>query len=392
MKKPTYTPWPSFDQEMITAVTKTLKTGAVNQWTGKHVYAFEEEYAKALGVKHAIAMTNGSVTMDVALRVLGVVPGDEVIVTCRSFVVSASCVGLTGAVPVFADVDPITGNITAETIAKVITKKTKGVIVVHLGGWPCDMDEIVKLCRSKKIFLFEDCAQAHGATYKGKPIGSFGDFSSFSFCQDKIFTTGGEGGLLATNKTKLWKKAWSLKDHGRDLDIVRSRKTGTGFVWMVNSFGTNYRMTEMQAAIGRIFLKRLDAMIAMRRQHASMLDDAFEKIDGLVVTRPPADIEPAYYKYYIQVDSKQLKKGLSRDIILQKLSKAGIPCGIGACPELYKEKAFKKQRKQLGLAPQKRLVNARRLGERSMMFQVHPTLSRQWIKYVIDVMQNIVSS
>ena len=344
-----------------------------------------------MGVKHAIAMTNGSVTMDVALKLLGVGLGDEVVVTCRSFVASASCAALAGALPVFADVDPLTGNITAETIKAVLTKKTKAVIAVHLAGWPCDMDAIVELCRSKKIFLIEDCAQAHGAEYKGKQVGTFGHFGSFSFCQEKIFTTGGEGGLLVTNNTQYWKKAWSLKDHGRDYDVVFNRKSGTGFKWMVNSFGTNYRMNEIQAAIGRIFLKRLDDMVSRRRKYAAMLDDAFEKMEGLVVTRPPEGIKPAYYKYYAQVDPKKLNKGLTRDIILKKLAALGVPCGCGACPELYREKAFRQQRKELGRAPQKRLPAARELGERCIMLQVHPTLSKACIEYTIWAMRKVLN-
>jgi len=388
--KPTFAPWPSFDQEIIKAVGDVLHSGKVSQWTGPNVYAFEKEYARYSGIKHAIAMTNGSVTMDIALRLLGIGPGDEVVVTCRSFVASASCVGLTGALPVFADVNPMTGNMTAETISKVLTRKTKAVIVVHLAGWPCDMDAIVKLCKSKKIFLIEDCAQAHGAKYKGKQVGSFGDFGSFSFCQDKIFTTGGEGGLLVTNNTRYWKKAWSMKDHGRDYDVVFNRKSGTGFKWMVNSFGTNCRMNEIQAVIGRIFLKRLDDMLHQRRRYAAMLNEAFEKIEGLTVTRPPKGIKPAYYKYYVQVDPKKLKKGLTRDSILKKLAALGVPCGCGACPELYREKAFRDHRKALGLAPQKRLSLARQLGERCIMLQVHPTLTKKCIHYTIDMMKKVL--
>ncbi len=391
MKKPDFAPWPSFDREIIDAVRAVLLSGKVNQWTGPNVYAFEKEYAEYLGVKHAVAMANGSVTLDVALRILGVGPGDEVVVPSRSFVASASCVALTGALPVFADVDPVTGNVTAETIDQALTGRTKAVIAVHLGGWPCEMDAIVRLCRSKKMFLIEDCAQAHGARYKGKPVGTFGDFGSFSFCQDKIFTTGGEGGLLVTNRPALWKKAWSLKDHGRDLNVVRGRKKGTGFVWMVNSFGTNYRMTEMQAAIGRIFLSRLDKMVARRRQNAKKFDAAFAKMPGLSVCRPAKGIEPAYYKYYLQVEPETLKKGLTRDGILQKLAARGVPCGCGSCSELYREKAFREQRREMGLPPQKTLPNARRLGKTSIMLQVHPTLSQQSINYVIKSMGEILS-
>lgn len=392
MKTPQFAPWPSFDQEIIKAVNDVLRSGKVSQWTGPNVYAFEEEYARYLGLKHAIAMTNGSVTMDVALRAHGIGPGDEVIVTCRSFVASASCVGLTGALPVFADVDPVSGNITADTIEAVLTKKTKAVIVVHLSGWPCDMDPIVRLCRSKKLFLIEDCAQAHGARYKGRPVGTFGDVASFSFCQDKIFTTGGEGGLLATDNTRFWKKCWSLKDHGRDFDVVFNTKSGTGFKWMVNSYGTNYRMNEVQAVIGRIFLKRLDDMVARRRQNAAMFDEAFAGLPGLRVIVPPKEFEHAYYKYYVLVDKTTLPEGLDRDKLSQKLAARGITCGCGACPELYREKAFSRQRKALGLPPQKRLPNARRLGEQCIMLQVHPTLSLTSIRYVIESFRQVLES
>ncbi|MBZ0165843.1 MAG: DegT/DnrJ/EryC1/StrS aminotransferase family protein [Candidatus Omnitrophica bacterium] len=391
MKKPPFAPWPAFDQEIIDAVENVLRSGKVSQWTGPNVYAFEKEYAQYLGINHAIAMANGSVSLDVALKVLGIGPGDEVVVTCRSFVASASCVALTGALPVFADVDPVSGNFTAETITKVLSPKTKAVIAVHLAGWPCDMDAIVKLCRSNKLFLIEDCAQAHGAKYHGAHVGTFGHFASFSFCQDKIFTTGGEGGLLVTNDSKLWKKAWSLKDHGRDYNVVFNQKGGTSFKWMVNSFGTNYRMNEVQAVIGRIFLKRLDAMVSQRRLNAAKLEEAFAQISGLIVTRPPEALEHAYYKYYVQVNPKKLPSGLSRDTILSKLAALGITCGSGSCPEIYREKAFKHQRKQLGYAPQTRLPVAHQLGKTSIMLQVHPTLSAESIAYVIKAMRNVVA-
>lgn len=390
MKKPLFAPWPSFNHEIINAVRKVLVSGKVNQWTGPNVYAFEKEYAEYLGMKHAIAMANGSVTLDVALNVLGIGAGDEVVVPSRSFVASASCVPLAGAIPVFADVDLQSGNMTAETIAAVLTKKTKAVIIVHLAGWPCEMDAIVSLCRAKKLFLIEDCAQAHGARYKGKPVGTFGQISSFSFCQDKIFTTGGEGGLFVTNDTALWKKAWSLKDHGRDFDVAFGQKGGIGFKWMVNSFGTNYRMTEMQAVIGRIMLKRLDKMVQARRVRATMLNRAFRNIPGLTVALPPKDCYHAYYKYYVYLDLERLRPDWSRDRILRELSARGIPCGSGACPEIYREKAFRDQRRKLVLPPQEPCPIARWMGEASMMFLVHPTLKKENVKYVITSTRTIL--
>lgn len=382
-----FAPWPSFDREVIDAVNKVLRSGKVNQWTGANVYEFEKEYASYLGVKHAIAMANGSVTLDTALQVMGIGPGDEVVVSCRSFVASASCVALRGALPVFADVDPKSGNLTAETISAVLTRRTKAVIVVHLAGWPCEMDDILALCRKKKLFLIEDCAQAHGAVYRGRKVGTFGDFASFSFCQDKIFTTGGEGGLLVTNNPELWSKAWAAKDHGRDFDTVFNYKGGPGFRWMVNSFGTNYRMTEMQAVIGRIMLKRLDAMIKARRERAARLDKHFYAIAGLEVLTPPSHVKHAYYKYYVLLDPDRLSSGVSRDGVLSSLAQAGIPCAAGACPEIYLEKAFVQQRKRLGLSAQKHLPAARHLGTRSMMFLVHPTLSISCMDYTAQIMR-----
>ena len=389
MKKTKFAPWPYFDAEIVEAVKDVLVSGKVNQWAGRQVYAFEQEYARYLGVSHAIAMANGSVTLDVALKVLGVGPGDEVVVSSRSFVASASCAAVTGALPVFADVDPLSGTVTAATIAAALTKKTKAVIVVHLAGWPCAMDPIVRLCRAHKLFLIEDCAQAHGARYQGKPVGTFGDFASFSFCQDKIFTTCGEGGLLVTNDQRLWKKAWSFKDHGRDFASVCKQNGGTQFTWTVNSFGTNYRMSELQAAVGRIMLRRLDDMVTRRRRYAAMYDEAFASLPGLLVTRPPDDCYHAYYKYYVQVEPRQLRAGLSRDEVLQKLAAGGIVCGCGACPEIYREKAFVRQRRSLGYPAQRRLPQARRLGERSIMLQVHPTLSEANIRSVIARMKRI---
>ncbi len=390
MKKIIFTPWPSFDKEIISAVREVLISGKVSQWTGHEVYAFEEEYARYLGVGHAIAMANGSVTMDVALRVLGVGAGDEVVVTGRSFVASASCVALTGALPVFADVDVNSGNMTAETIKAVLTKKTKAVIVVHLAGWPCDMDPILKFCRSRKIAVIEDCAQANGAKYKGRHVGTMGDFGSFSFCQDKIFTTGGEGGMLVTNNKRFWQKAWSLKDHGRDFDAVFGRAKGTGFQWMVNSFGTNYRMTAMQAAIGRIMLRRLDGWVKARRSLAGRFNEQLGQLDGLRVTEPSKEIFHAYYKYYVYVRPQQLVKGWSRDRILAQLTQAGVPCGVGSCPEIYREQAFINFRKRLGRPAQKPQPVARQLGETSMMFLVHPTLTVEHVDFTVKALKNIL--
>ena len=256
MKRPLSSPWPAFEQDEINAVLNVLESGKVNQWTGTEVVSFEKEFAQYLGVRHAIALANGSVALDVAFSVLGIGPGDEVIVTPRSFVASASCIVLRGATPVFVDVDRDSQNITVEAVESAISPRTKAVIAVHLAGWACEMEALKTLCSRKGVYLIEDCAQAHGARLGGKPAGSFGDFAAFSFCQDKIMTTGGEGGMLVTDDEDLWRRAWSLKDHGKDYDAVFYDEHPDGFRWLVKSFGTNYRMTEMQAAIGRVQLRK----------------------------------------------------------------------------------------------------------------------------------------
>jgi dTDP-4-amino-4,6-dideoxygalactose transaminase len=303
---------------------------------------------------------------------LGIGPGDEVVVTSRSFVASASCVAIAGALPVFADVDPISGNVTADTITAVLTKRTRAVIVVHLAGWPCDMDPILELARERGLKVIEDCAQAQGATYKGRPVGSLGDAAAFSFCQDKIMTTGGEGGMLTTNDEKIWERAWSFKDHGKSYDAVYNHQHAAGFRWLHESFGTNWRLTEIQSAMGRILLQKLPRFVETRRQNAAILTEGFSKLPGLRVAVPPAEIGHSYYKYYAFVRPECLREGWNRDRIMASISVEGIPCFSGSCGEIYLEKAF-----PIEMRPMKRLDVARELGETSLMFLVHPTLSEQ---------------
>lgn len=382
--------WPYYGKEEIEVVTKVLRSGKVNQWTGTEVTAFEKEYAEYLGVRHCVALTNGSVALDIALVALGIGKGDEVIVTSRTFVASASCIVLRGAIPVFADVDRQSGNITVETVRRVFTSRTKAVIAVHLAGWPCALDELKNFCNKRNVYLVEDCAQAHGARYKNKPVGGFGDIACFSFCQDKIITTGGEGGLLATNNEKFWHAAWSLKDHGRNREKALNKKQGAGFAWIVDSFGTNYRLTEMQAAIGRLMLRKLDKWVGKRRQLASVLNEHFAEMPALRVTIPPNEVYHAYYKYYVYVRPDVLKTGWSRDRILGELAKNGIHCGSGSCPEVYMEKAFVDYCRKIGRPRQKRLPVAKELGETSMMFQVHPTLNKKDMHYLAEHMRSIL--
>lgn len=385
--KETFPGWPVFAPDEIEAVTSVLRSGKVNYWTGEEGRLFEQEYAASLGVKHAIALTNGTVALELALHALDLGPGDEVIVTPRTFLASASCAVVRGIKPVFADVDPVSQNITAETIRAVLTPRVKAIIAVHLAGWPCDMDPIMELANEHGLKVIEDCAQAHGATYKGRPVGSIGHINAFSFCQDKILTTGGEGGLVTTNDTAMWEKMWSYKDHGKSYEAVYRRQHPPGFRWLHESFGTNWRLTEMQSTIGRLILRKLPAWVATRRQHAAILTDAFTRLPGLRVTLPPDDIQHAYYKYYTFVNRDLLKPDWNRDRIMNEVTRAGVPCFSGSCSEIYLEKAFDLP----GMRPATRLAVAKELGETSLMFLVHPTLEPRHVRSVADCVEAVMA-
>jgi hypothetical protein len=389
-----FSPWPFFADDEIQAVVNVLKSGKINQWTGNEVLAFEKEFAAYVEVFYAVALANGSLALDTALTALAIGKGDEVIVTPRSFVASAGCVALHGAVPVFVDVDQDSQNITLETISKAVTSKTKAVIAVNLAGWPCDLASIKSFCEKHHLFLIEDCAQAHGAAFKGKKAGSFGDCAIFSFCQDKIMTTGGEGGMLVTNNTDLWQKVWSFKDHGKDYSKTFCQDHDPGFKWLVDSLGTNGRMTEMQAAIGRVMLKKLDGWVEKRRSNADRLARGFENIPGLRITVPGPEIYHSYYKYYVFIKPDDLKDSWNRDTVLAALNSAGVPCSTGSCPEIYLENAFKigAFRLQGAVTDNKTmyLPVARQLGETSIMFRVHPTLTSASIEYVTDQVAKVM--
>lgn len=383
----TFAPWPYFAEDEIGAAMAVLRSGKVNYWTGEEGRKFEKEFAEYCDVKYAVAVANGTVALELALRAIGITAGDEVIVTPRTFIASASSVVMCGARPVFADIDVDSQNITAETIRKVITPSTKAIITVHLAGWPCDMDPILDLARQYNLKVIEDCAQAHGATYKDRKVGSMGDIAAFSFCQDKIMTTGGEGGMIVTNNESLCGRVWAFKDHGKSYDTVYQRKHAPGFRWLHESFGTNGRMTEIQAAIGRVQLRKLDHWIAVRRHNAGILSEKFSKFAALRIITPEKNIGHSYYKYYIFVRTERLKKGWNRDRIIGSVVENGISCYSGSCGEIYLEKAFK----DAGLSPAKRLPAAKELSETSLMFPVHPTLTDKNMADICEVVEMILN-
>lgn len=376
--------WPVFDDTMIANVTAVLKSGKVNQWTGSKVFDFEKKFSEYFDVKHSIAVFNGSVAIELCLKAIDLQVGDEVIVTPRTFIASSSSVNMCGGVPIFIDVDTNSQNITLDNIVKAVTEKTKAVILVHLAGWPCDVEEIVQWCHSKNIYVIEDCAQAHGAKYNGKYVGSFGDINAWSFCQDKIITTGGEGGMVTTNNIVLYKKAWSFKDHGKNYDKIfgNTACVGTGlFRWVHDSLGTNWRMTEMQASIGIDALDQLDNWIEFRRAAADIFNTTFADIPLIRLTIPGPMFYHAYYKYYCYINPVHLKDGITRDDIIISCNSKQIPCFQGTCGEVYKEKAY-----NLNLE----LPITQQLTATSLMFLVDPSYSIETITDIAIIVRDIL--
>ncbi|MBS1158800.1 MAG: aminotransferase [Proteobacteria bacterium] len=382
-----FSPWPSFTQEEADAVSRVLLSNKVNYWTGSECREFEKEFAAWADSDYAIALANGTLALDLALKVLGIGAGDEVVVTSRTFLASASSVVTAGAVPVFADVDADSQNITVETIRAVLTPRTRAIVCVHLAGWPCDMDPIMALAEENGLYVIEDCAQAHGARYKGRSVGSIGHFGAWSFCQDKIMTTGGEGGMLTTNRHDWWDKAWSYKDHGKSWDAVYKRQHPPGFRWLHESFGTNWRMTELQGVIGRIQLARMTDWHARRSANALRLARSVAALPALRMPLPAVDCEHAWYKFYAFVRPEALRPGWDRDRIMAEINAAGVPCFSGSCSEVYLEKAFD----NTGWRPVSRLPVAKALGETSLMFLVHPTLSEAEIEKTSSVLEAVMA-
>lgn len=360
--------WPSYSESEITAARNVLHSGLVNSWTGDECRHFETEFAAHFGIDHAVALANGTVSLELALRILGIGAGDEVIVTARSFFASASAIVLCGAVPVFADIDRESQNVTVDTLSAQLTSKTRALIVVHLAGWPCDMPAIVAFAREHSLSVIEDCAQAHGARVDTQLAGTFGDVGVFSFCQDKIMSTAGEGGMLITPDEALWTAAWSFKDHGKAWERVHETHSRPGFRWLHEGFGSNYRMTEVQGAIGRIQLRKLDEWVTRRRENAARLMEGLSDVDVLRIPRPSEREYHSFYKFYAFVRRERMRSGWSRDEIIRALEAEGIPGWSGSCPEIYREPAFKEQSQPV-------LPVARELGETSIMLPVHPTLS-----------------
>ncbi len=382
-----FSPWPSFTDEEANVVSKVLLSNKVNSWTGNECKAFEKEFSAWCDSKYAIALANGTVALDLALKTLDIGPGDEVVVTPRTFIASVSCVVNAGAIPVFAEIEADSGNISAETISRVVSSRTKAVICVHLAGWPCDMDPIIELANKHGFYVIEDCAQAHGARYKGQSVGSIGHIAAWSFCQDKIMTTGGEGGMVTTSDELLWRYMWSYKDHGKSYAAIYEREHKPGFRWLHESFGTNWRMMEMQAAIGRIQLGRMTDWQTARTRNAHAIFDVCAHFSNAIrIPEIPDTITHAWYKCYVYVRPEGLKEGWTRDRIIEQVVACGVPCFSGSCSEVYLEKAFD----GTDFQPAERLKIAKELGETSLMFLVHPTLTEHEVARIKNAIYKVV--
>jgi len=382
-----FSPWPSFSEDEANAVREVLLSNKVNYWTGQECREFEKEFSKFSCTEYAISVANGTVALDLALKALGIGEGDEVVVTPRTFLASVSSVVTAGATPVFSDVDLNSQNIEASKIELVLTDKTRAIIVVHLAGMPADMDAIMALAAKHDLFVIEDCAQAHGAKYKGKSVGSIGHVGCWSFCQDKIMSTGGEGGMVATNDKNVWSKMWAYKDHGKSFEAVYEKEHPPGFRWVHESFGTNWRMTEMQAAIGRIQLRRMADWTKRRQANGSAIDEVASIFNVVRTVEVPVHCEHAEYKHYLFVVPEKLAEGWTRDKIVDAISECGVPCFQGSCSEVYLEKAFDDTKWR----PEKSLPNAKELGGTSLMFLVHPTLTQGEILKTQKVIADVLS-
>ncbi len=381
--------WPIYTKEETAKVIRVLKSNKVNYWTGIEGKKFEKEFSNFFKIKYTCAIANASLGLECALKALNIKNGDEVIVPSKSYVSSASCVVNVNAKPVFADVDLNSQNITSNTIEKLINSKTKAIICVHLGGYPCDMKNILELCKKHKIKIIEDCSQAHGAKIRKKYVGTFGDISVWSFCNDKIISTLGEGGMIGTNNKDLYERIWQLKEIGKVRKLMIKKYKNTAYRWVHNTFGTNLRLTEIQSAVGRLQLKRLKNFIKIRNSNSKKILNNLKIFKSVSIPIIPKKFTHAFYRCYVQINKKNLKNGWSKYKIIENLIKQGVPCNEGSCSELYREKSFKK----FGYTPKKRLKNARKLSESSIAFQVdHSINSNQLQKIIISIKQTFLKA
>ena len=382
--------WPHYEKDEIDAVNKVLQSGLVNYWTGNLSKKFEKEFANFAGCKYAIALANGSLALSSAYLAIGIKKGDEIITTPRSFVATASSASLLGGKIVFADVDPHSGNITSESIEPLITKKTRAIVVVHLAGWPVEITKISNLAKSYNIPLIEDCSQAHGGEViidgKNLSVGQFGDINTWSFCQDKIISTGGEGGMITTNKPEYYEKIWSFKDHGKSFSKLQEKNLSVEYQFVHDNLGSNFRITEMQSAIGRIQLKKLKSWREIRTKNAKTLTEILSSNDLVHIPLPNKELIHAWYKFNCFININFLKDDWNREKIIRAIRSKSLPAFQGSCSELYLEKCFSKSSNKVNSI----LPNAHKLGETNLTFLLHPTINDNEMIFYAENINNIL--
>ena len=361
--------WPKYDEKILKGINKIILSGKVNYLSGEWGQKFESAFSKYHNLKYSIAVSNGTIGLEIALSSLCLSEGDEVIVTPRSYYTSASCIIRNKLKPVFVDVDLNSQNICKKDLLTKISKNTKCIICVHLAGYPCDMKEIIKISKKNKIKIIEDCSQAHGAKIDSNKVGSFGDVSVWSFCNDKIMSTLGEGGMISTNNKKIYEIAWSLKDTGKNFKKFYKKNKNIGFQWLHDSIGTNARLTEIQSFSGLFQLKYLDTMLQQRKQNANYIINRLKKFTFLKFPILPKNYHHSYYRLNFLINNNSNIKKISRNIVLKDL-KDKIFIREGSCPEIYNEKYFKN--KYDFFCP-----NAHYIGKNSLSLQVDNSIKKE---------------
>lgn len=384
--------WPAFGDEEVEAVERVLRSNRVNYWTGHEGRAFEVEYAESVGRAHGVAVANGTLALELALRAFGVGPGHEVIVPARTFIATASAAVAVGATPVIADVERDSGNLTADTVRDALSEHTRAIIPVHVGGWPVDMDPIVALANEHDLTVIEDCAQAHDGAYRGRSAGNLGSHAAtFSFCQDKIIPVG-DGGMLVLDDQDAYERAWAYKDHGKSHKKATesgSAPGGASFRWLVDSFGSNWRLDEMSSAVGRVGLRKLPLWHSARTENALRLAKRLSgATNALRVPLPAPDTTHAFYRLYAYVEPTSLREGWTRDRIIEAVNAEGIAVHYGVCAEVYREAAFE----AASLGPSTRLPVAAELHETSLAFHVHPTLTNRDIDDTVAAVAKVMEA
>lgn len=326
--------WPVFNKNDERAILEVLRSGKwCRTFSGSRTEEFEEAFARFQGARYGLAVANGTVAIELALRMLGITIGDEVIIPAVTFIATASAVAQLGAIPVFTDIDIDTGQIDANSIKENITPRTKGVVVVHYGGYPVNFDKIIPVVKRNKLFLVEDCAHAHGTEWKDRKVGTFGDFGCFSFQQTKSLTSG-DGGAVITNSKKLYEKAVLTHNIGRILGKPTYRH---------EVLSSNYRMTEFQGALLLNQLKRLPEQTELKHENGEWLADKINGIQGLSSLKPDQRITKRGYYYFVFRYDKREFSGLSRDKFIEALNAEGVPCWGGYGSPVYRYTAFRKK-------------------------------------------------